>query len=546
MPKVTINGTTIEVPEGTNLVAAAEMAGQEIPHYCYHPGLSVAGNCRMCLVDITAMSATQPKPLPKLQIGCNTTVQDGMVVESQSERVEEARRGVLEFLLINHPIDCPICDQAGECKLQEYYMDYGRYGSRFPLTEKVHKAKVQAIGPDIMLDQERCILCTRCVRFLDEVTETHELMIKERGDHSELSVADGQQVENPYATNIVDICPVGALTSREFRFQARVWYLEGTPGICPGCSTGCNIDTHSLRDDIYRLKPRANHEVNGFWMCDAGRRTYKERSHQDRLRSCASRREESFLELTWEDSAQRCAGLFARSEAVDVIASAAISMEEAYLLSRIADISGGTQSILSAGDSDIVGDDFLISSDRFANRRGLRELGFRESVAAPSKVRAVFAYRCDPASVDEAWATLLEGSDGVVHADERVGVSTEYANEIVAVGGHFEIDGTYLNRDSRLQLSQAAVEPSAGAVEGWKVLAAVLSELGGPAYASLDEVFAAMCESLGLRSGLRHENLESLGKLLADLRGPVIRQRSDTADSHTGSSTDSSTDVATA
>jgi len=256
MPKVTIDGRTIEVPDGTNLVRAAELADIEIPHYCYHPGLTVAGNCRMCLVDIRAMSAKQATPLPKLQIACNTVVQDGMVVEASNEKVQQARKAVLEFLLINHPIDCPICDQAGECKLQEYYMDYGRYQSRVQLEQKVHKGKVIPVGADIMLDQERCILCTRCVRFLDEFTETHELTITERGDHCELTLAQGATVDNPYSVNVVDICPVGALTSREFRFQARVWYLDEAKSICAGCATGCNIDVHYRDDEIYRVSVR--------------------------------------------------------------------------------------------------------------------------------------------------------------------------------------------------------------------------------------------------------------------------------------------------
>ena len=251
MPRVTFNGVDVEVEAGSNLIDAAEAAGHEIPHYCYHPGLSVAGNCRMCLVEIKALSEKQDKPLPKLQIACNTVVQDGMIAESNNDRVAEAGRSVLEFLLINHPIDCPICDQAGECKLQEYYMEYGGYESRVDLDEKVLKAK------------ERCILCTRCVRFLDEVTGTHELTINERGDHSVLSLTEGAVLDNPYATNVVDICPVGALTSREFRFQSRVWYLSSKDTICPGCATGCSIEVHSRGSEIFRVKPRNNPEVRG-------------------------------------------------------------------------------------------------------------------------------------------------------------------------------------------------------------------------------------------------------------------------------------------
>ena len=208
MPTVEIDGRRVEVPDGETVIQAAERLGVEIPHYCWHPGLPIAGNCRMCLVDI--------EKSPKLQIACNTRVTDGMVVHTTSEKTHAAQRAVLEFLLINHPIDCPVCDQAGECKLQEYYMDYDRQRSRVPLPQKVHKKKAKPIGPLVILDQERCILCSRCVRFVDEVTHTSELAFYQRGDHVDLDLAPGKVLDNKYSGNVVDICPVGALTSRDF------------------------------------------------------------------------------------------------------------------------------------------------------------------------------------------------------------------------------------------------------------------------------------------------------------------------------------------
>jgi ferredoxin len=234
MPTVEIDGRSIEVENGATVIEAADELGIEIPHYCWHPGLSISGNCRMCLVDI--------EKSPKLQIACNTRVNDGMVVHTDSERTKTAQKAVLEFLLINHPIDCPVCDQAGECKLQEYYMDYDRQRSRIELPDKVRKKKAVPVGPLVMLDQERCILCARCTRFLDEVTQTHELAIHQRGDHAEIRLAPGKTVDNPYAGNIVDICPVGALTSRDFRFRARVWYLQKTDSVCGACANGCNVE----------------------------------------------------------------------------------------------------------------------------------------------------------------------------------------------------------------------------------------------------------------------------------------------------------------
>ena len=517
MATVTINGKTVEVPDGTNLVRAAEMAGQEIPHYCYHPGLSVAGNCRMCLVDIKAMSAKQPNPMPKLQIGCNTIVQDGMVIESNNARVKEARQGVLEFLLINHPIDCPICDQAGECKLQEYYMDYGRYHSRFALNEKVDKGKAIPIGPDIMLDQERCILCTRCVRFLEEVTGTCELGVTERGDHTELTLAAGKQVDNPYATNIVDICPVGALTSREFRFRARVWYLDSSPSICTGCATGCNIDVDSREDRIYRIKPRANAAVNGYWMCDEGRRTWHRNQGEHRLSASYLRSGDEFVETDASEVTAKAAAALRAGSRTAIVASAAVSLEEGYLARQIAQrLGAGPCLVISPATSDIADDGKLISTDRYPNRAGLVALGYREEHVPPSGVDSVLALRADMVAADEgAWGDFLETMSETVVVTDAVGKTMAYADHVLAVGSHFEAPGAFVNRDGRLQVFAAAVAPPGRAVAGWQTLANLLAALGGPRYASVDEVFAALCLEIGLGAGRTHVAVGSDGTPLA-------------------------------
>src|SRR3989442_307335 len=275
MPTLEIDGQRIEVPEGLTVIQAAERLGIEIPHYCWHPGLSIAGNCRMCLVEV--------EKSPKLQIACNTRVADGMVVHTTSEKTKAAQRAVLEFLLVNHPIDCPVCDQAGECKLQEYYMDYDRQRSRIPLPEKVHKKKAKPIGPLVILYQERCILCSRCVRFVDEVTHTSELAFYQRGDHVDLDLAPGKVLDNPYSANVVDICPVGALTNRDFRFRARVWYLERSESVCGACANGCNMEIYQREGTIYRFQPRENDAVNQYWMCDAGRMSYRALQAEGRL-----------------------------------------------------------------------------------------------------------------------------------------------------------------------------------------------------------------------------------------------------------------------
>src|SRR5262245_4477775 len=241
-----IDGRPVVVPKGTTVLQAAETIGIVVPHYCYHPGLSIAGNCRMCLVEI--------EKTPKLQIGCATTAAQGMVVRTTTPRVKTTRQGIMEFLLINHPLDCPICDQAGECRLQQYSAEYGTGESRF-VEEKIHHEKRYAIGARVTFDGERCIKCTRCIRFCDEVSRTGELGLLERGGHSTIGAFPGRPLDNPYSGNTVDICPVGALTWRPFRFRARVWFLKDTPSVCAGCARGCNVNLATYDGRIHRITP---------------------------------------------------------------------------------------------------------------------------------------------------------------------------------------------------------------------------------------------------------------------------------------------------
>lgn len=266
MPKCTINGKEIEVKAGSTIMEAMYKMDEPIAHYCYHPGLSVAGVCRLCIVDIEG----QPRP----QIACNTQVTEGMKVSNTSEKLKDGIKWVLDFHLINHPLDCPICDQAGECGLQDQYMQYGKYDPEMA-EKKVKKHKVVDLGPTVVLDSERCILCSRCVRFTDEVSKTSELGIFNRGDRSEIGTADGKLLDNKYSLNTVDICPVGALTSKDFRFRQRVWYLKDSETVCNGCSTGCNVKVYFNKEGLFRVKPSYNEQVNGHWMCDEGRDTYK-------------------------------------------------------------------------------------------------------------------------------------------------------------------------------------------------------------------------------------------------------------------------------
>lgn len=273
---LSIDGKELTVPKGTSIIEATEMLGIEVPRFCWHPGLSVAGVCRFCMVKIEGM--------PKLQIACNTACTEGMKVITQSAEVKDAHKWALEFHLINHPLDCPICDQAGECELQNYYMKVGKYTSQME-EDKVLKPKALNVGDNLVLDTERCILCSRCVRFEDEVTKTSSLGIFNRGDHSVIGTFPNKKVQHNYSYNLVDICPVGAFTAKDFRFKCRVWFLKETKTICPGCSTGCNVKLHQNKNQrqYYRLKPRKNAEVNGHWMCDYGRTMYEHLNADNRL-----------------------------------------------------------------------------------------------------------------------------------------------------------------------------------------------------------------------------------------------------------------------
>jgi NADH-quinone oxidoreductase subunit G len=523
MPTVEIDGRTVEVEDGKTVIQAAEQAGIEIPHYCWHPGLSIAGNCRMCLVEIEKM--------PKLQIACNTRATDGMVVRTTSEKTKVAQKAVLEFLLINHPIDCPVCDQAGECKLQEYYMDYDRQRSRFPLPEKVRKRKAIPIGPLVMLDQERCILCARCTRFLDEVTHTSELAIYQRGDHCDIELAPGKTLDNPYSGNVVDICPVGALTSRDFRFRARVWYLERTPSVCGGCANGCNIEIYHREGRIYRFQPRENADVNQFWMCDEGRLSYQGLQGEGRLVHPLVRGEDEFLRSTWPSALQAAAGRLhdlagAGRGTIGVVVSAQAPNEEIYLARRVAARLGAEVAGVAWSPPDASHDDFLIKADKNPNTRGLRLQGVALdgaldallARAARGELAALVLHRvdltawCDAARAREA----LERVPCLVVLDTDQREAAQFADVVLPVGTYAEADGTFTNHAGRVQRFHAAVPPPGESRAGWLVLAELLRLLEPEAtFADAEAVFGALSAACAPFRGLDFARVGSRGAAVA-------------------------------
>jgi len=272
MVNLTVEGRQISVPAGTSILEAAKHAGVLVPHYCYHPGLPVAGVCRMCLVEVEKM--------PKLAPSCATSVAEGQVVHVHSEKALEARKGVLEMLLINHPLDCPICYQSGECELQDYTYQEGREDSRYREPKRFNPA--EDFGGDVIYVPNRCILCTRCVRFMEDVAHDPALNVSERGDRALIGKFEGKDLTHPWAANVVDLCPVGALLSKDFLNKARAWELDRTASICPNCTQGCNVTMETRENQVVRMRPRPNENVNAFFMCDWGRLNYRWMNEKNR------------------------------------------------------------------------------------------------------------------------------------------------------------------------------------------------------------------------------------------------------------------------
>ncbi len=383
MVKISIDERDLEVAAGTTILKAAESAGLHIPHLCYHNAFIPEGSCRMCLIEIEG--------IPKLELACSTHVREGMKISTQSERVTEARKGVLECLLAEHPIDCPICDKAGECKLQDYYEEYGLFESEFNEHKEKRQKKIE-IGKSLLHDQERCVLCRRCVRFLKEVTKTEELGVFQRGIHAEVSTYDGVLIDNNYSGNLAEICPVGAITDKDFRFKTRTWFLQSRESICPLCSRGCNIyvESHqgfsrfSLPKRVYRIRTRENQRINGFWICDKGRYEYSYLDHErlDKIIVSSSQNPSSWLDVT-SLIAKEIGRLYHmnRSERIGLILNSWLSNEELYLIDKIFrdDVGVEKVSFLDPPDSD--SDDFLLTEERAPNKRGTKEIGFELQLA---------------------------------------------------------------------------------------------------------------------------------------------------------------------
>ncbi len=521
-------------PIPTTMIQACALVNIDVPHYCYHPKLPVAGNCRMCLVEFgTPAIGLDRKPLlnpdgtpkvnksPRPTIACATPISPGMEIYTNTPSVKQMREGVLEFLLLNHPLDCPICDQAGECKLQEYAVDYGQSSSRF-VEEKVHKPKQVDLGPRIVLDDERCILCTRCIRFTRDVAGDDALGIVNRGSYSTLARYPDKQFDNNYTLNTVDICPVGALTSKDFRFQMRVWFLKETKSICASCATGCNIVIGSREERVLRLEPRENDAVNSCWMCDYGRLNYKWINREDRLTKCRVRSAEAGIkDSSWANALREVSAKLnaAPADSVAIVASARQTNEELYLLSKLKEkLRALSDSVPRFGP----GDRLLLDEDRNPNANGARLTGISPPQMGSNLPRIADGIRSGQIKTLLVFSEdvtkhgfgpdVLGRLEALIVSDILPNATTALAHYLLPGCAHAEKRGSFTNAKGRVQRFMKAVEPKGEARPEWEFLhELVLHTTGQDGFTTIEGLFNQMALEVPAFRGLSWAALGNLG-----------------------------------
>ena len=564
---VNIDGREVAVPKGTNVIEAARLVGVDVPYYCYHPKLTVVGNCRMCLIEM-GMPAVDPASkapiidpttgkqkinwIPRPQIGCATNATPGLHIRTNTPQIRDCREGVMEFLLINHPLDCPICDQAGECKLQEQATGYGRGYSRF-IEQKNVKPKRTQLGPRVTLDDERCILCSRCIRFCKEIVKDDVLGFVDRGSYSTLTCYPGKALANNYSLNTVDICPVGALTSTDFRFKMRVWFLKQTDSIDTGSSVGCNTVVWTREGIIYRITPRRNDEVNDTWLPDSARELYKPVRAANRLTAIKIGNIDSLL-----DAAVQAAAEIVRSAAgaTAVVGSGRSSVEEQFLTKKLAGaLTASTHLVSRVGP----GDGILISADRNPNFRGALVTGLIKGMPAvvgpalragqsssagspgmqsptqarsesgphlhtagleslgaaidAGKIKAVIAVNEDLIAGGLTAAQLAKVS--VVYLGTHANATSAVAKIIIPTLTVFEKGGAFVNQQFRIQRFHPCVPGPAGAADDLVALGKLVAAVGGaPVPTELHALWSVLVTEVGALKNVTLASLPDTGLLL--------------------------------
>lgn len=540
---VNYNGKWIQVPAGLNVVEVTKRQGDFMPHYCYHPKLSISGNCRMCLFEMgmpkrnpdkSVMMGEDGKPelmwIPKPIIGCATPVSEGMGIRTESPLAKECRKSVMEFLLINHPLDCPICDQAGECKLQEYSSEYGAGESRF-VEEKVKKPKNVDLGERIVLDDERCVLCARCIRFSKEMVKDDVLGFVDRGSHSKLAAHPGKRLDNAYSLNTVDICPVGALTSKDFRFKMRVWFLKETNSICTTCGTGCNVVIGERNNVIHRLTPRHNEAVNSMWMCDYGRLNFHYMFLEDRLQLPQVGKGRAKFPADWKAAFQQFGESIAgyKGEQIAMVASARMTNEELYLAKKWADELGVKQ--IDVVPRKAEGDGFLRSEDANPNSRGASLLGVSQNGSKLKEIvegvrsgslKVLIALHED---VCEAGFTEedLDKLDVLLASGILKNRTTAKADFVFPGCAFAEKRGSMVNVHGRLQRLNRAIQGPGKAMEDWEMLCRLREATsGGNGLHTIEDVFRSMAADVKMFEGLSLSKIGDLGVDLGSESEPPI------------------------
>jgi len=537
MPKLTIDGQTYEAEKGKTIIQVADDVGIQIPRYCYHPDIGIEGSCRMCLVEA--------KGFPKLMPACATPITEGMEVRTTTERVHEAVRYAMEFLLLHHPIDCPVCDQSGECWLQDYYMAHAGHDSRYPLGQKTRRRKAFNLGPLVKLDQERCILCTRCVRFTKNVTKTNEIQVFNRGHKAEIGIFEDRPLNNAYSGNVVDVCPVGALTSADFRFRVRVWFLKGTTSVCAGCSTGCNLRIdHSARavgggipgytatdGKIYRTVGRRNVDVNKSWLCDEGRLSFHTLERWPRLRNATMAGESRSVAELLAIVHERFESIRGQSGGASVAAlvsatntNEALFLTKKYFNGRV-DFRLGRETELYAEPQD----ELLRRLDKHPNTRGALNLdlagdlkglrGLREK-AERKDLRGMWI-SFHPQLVGDDAPGIIEDLRRLIAALEFSVVSTTHdfdwarqASIVIPVAAWSEEQGTYTNYSGRLQMTNRAVMPPGEARPLHVMMAELLNLSGLQVPHDPSALFDWMSREVSVYNGIDYESIGVLGAML--------------------------------
>ncbi|TDU73014.1 NADH-quinone oxidoreductase subunit G [Prosthecobacter fusiformis] len=530
---VQIDGVWLKFPKGTRMIEACKQAKKEVPHYCYHPKLSSPGNCRMCLVEMGMPPRPAPGQeaekdehgmpkigwMPRPVIACANTVAEGMGIRTESVLTQECRKGVMEFLLINHPLDCPICDQAGECRLQEFSVEHGKGESRFR-ENKVKKPKNVDIGPRVRLDDERCIMCSRCIRFTAEIADDPVLGFTERGSHTTLAVHPGKRLENNYSLNTVDICPVGALTSNDFRFQQRVWFLSETNSICTGCGRGCNMEIGARGDTIYRQTPRDNNDVNSSWMCDRGRLDFHFVNSEYRLTDPLLKSGGKHEISTWKKTIQAvAAGLSGiKGDEIAIIASARMTNEELFFVRQLARVLGteNVDVIPRIGE----GDNYLSAADKNANTLGVRQIleiepgsriaGITELMSR-GRLRAVLALGENLLKVGFERRDLEKiGFLTTLHV--LANATAELSHAVLPGTSYAETRGSMINVTGRLQRLNKAVNPPGNARDTWEILRDLVVACGGSnGLYSAEDVFKCLANDIPAFNGLTFAKIGDQG-----------------------------------